>query len=202
MLFLEKPWRLQNKNRDIKPFTTEARRNYLSSEPNYHTTKKFYDKSLAIETKRTPILMNNPLYLGLSILKISKVVMCEFWYDNVKPKQGDKTKLYYVDIDSFIAHITEGIYIHIPKDVEARFDTSNYDLYRPLSKIKTKKLIGLMNDEIEEKIMREFAALRPKPYNYLINDGDETKKSKGKKKKKESCHKAKLNFENHKPCQK
>ena len=53
-----------------------------------------------------------------------------------------------------------------------------------------------MNDETEEKIMREFAALRPKPYNYLINDGDENKKAKGKKKK--SFHKAKLNFENHK----
>ena len=145
--------------------------------------------------------MNNLLYLGLSVLKINKVVMCEFWYDNVKPKQGDKAKLYYIDIDSFIAHITEDIHIHTPKDVEARFDTSNYDLDRPLSKIKNKKLIGLMNDETEEKIMTEFAALRPKPYNYLINDGDENKKAKGKKKKK-SFHKAKLNFENHKSSQK
>ena len=92
--------------------------------------------------------MNKPLYLGLSKLKIRKIVACEFWYDYVKPKLGDKTKLYYIDTDSFTAHIkTENIYIHIPKYVEARFDTSNYKLDRPLSKRKKKKVFGLMKDE-------------------------------------------------------
>ena len=71
------------KDRDIKLATTERRRNYSVSEPNYHTTKFFTGNLLAIERK---ILMNKLVYLGLSILKFSKILMYELWYDYVKPK--------------------------------------------------------------------------------------------------------------------
>ena len=63
------------------------------SEPNYHTTKFFTEYLLAIEMKRTQILMNKPVYLGLSRLEISKILMYEFWYDYVKPRYGEKSKL-------------------------------------------------------------------------------------------------------------
>ena len=66
-------------------------------------------------------------YLGLSILKISKIFMCEFSYDYAKPKYGEKTKLCYMDKD---------IYICIATDVETRFYTSNYESDRPLPKGK------------------------------------------------------------------
>ena len=66
------------KHRDIKPVTTERRRNYLVSEPNYHTTKFFTEILLTIEIRKTQILMNKPVYLGLSILDLSKTVMYEF----------------------------------------------------------------------------------------------------------------------------
>ena len=59
------------KHRDIKLFATERRKNYLVSEPNYHTTKFFTEYLLAIEMKKTQILMNKPVYLGLSILELS-----------------------------------------------------------------------------------------------------------------------------------
>ena len=81
------------KHGDIKLVTTERRRNYLVSEPNYHTTKFFTEYLLAIEMKRTQILMNKPVYLGLSRLEISKILMYEFWYDYVKPRYGEKSKL-------------------------------------------------------------------------------------------------------------
>ena len=61
-----------------KLVTTERRRNYLVSEPNYHTTKFFTENLLAIEMKKTEILMNKPVYLGLSILELSKILMYEF----------------------------------------------------------------------------------------------------------------------------
>ena len=61
-------------DRDIKLVTTERRRNYLVSEPNYHTTKFFTENLLAVEIKRTQVLMNKPLYLGLSILELSKKI--------------------------------------------------------------------------------------------------------------------------------
>ena len=114
------------KHRDIKLVTTERRRNYLVSEPNYHTTKFFTENLLAIEMKKTEILMNKPVYLGLSILELSKILMYEFWYDYVKPKYGKKAKLCYMDTDSFIVYIkTDAIYKDIEEDVETRFDTSS-----------------------------------------------------------------------------
>ena len=65
-------------HRDIKLVTTNERRNKLVSEPNYHTTKYFSENLLAIEIRKTKILMNKPVYLGQAILDISKTLMYEF----------------------------------------------------------------------------------------------------------------------------
>ena len=63
------------KHRDIKLVATDKRRNQLVSEPNYHTTKWFLEKLLAIEMKKTKVKMNKQIYLGLSVLEISKTLM-------------------------------------------------------------------------------------------------------------------------------
>ena len=76
--------------------------------------------------KKVKVKTNKPLYLGMSILDISKTLMYEFWYDYVKPKYNDKVKLCYVDRDIFVINIfTEDIFDEINNDVERRFDTSN-----------------------------------------------------------------------------
>ena len=101
--------------------------------------------------------MNKPVCLGLSILELSKILMYEFRYDYVKLKYGEKTKLYYMDTDSFIVYRkTDDIYKDIARDVETRFNTSNYKLDRPLSKGENKKGIGLMKDELGGKIMTKL----------------------------------------------
>ena len=83
---------------------------------------------MAIEMKKTIIKMNKPLYLGASILDISKTLMYEFWYDYLKSKYGDRVKLCYTDTDSFIIHIkTEDFFEDISNDVEKWFDTSKFD---------------------------------------------------------------------------
>ena len=74
------------KHRDIKLITTNRRRNYLVSEPNYHTTKRFSENILTIEMRKIKVKMNMSVYLGLSILEIIKVLTYEFWYDYSKPK--------------------------------------------------------------------------------------------------------------------
>ena len=113
--------------------------------------------------KKTKLKMNKPVYLGLSILDIGKTLMYEFWYDYMKPKYGDNVKLYYTDTDSFIIYIkTENFYEGIADDVEKRFDTSNYEINRPLPTRRNKKVLGLMTDELRGKIMAEFAAFRQK----------------------------------------
>ena len=134
----------------------------------------------------------------MSILDISKTLMYEFWYDYFKPKYGDKAKLCYTDTDSFIVHITtEDFFEDISNDIESWYDTSNYDENDkiPLPIGKNKKVIGLFKDELGGRIMKEFCALRPKTYLYLMYDDSEVKKSKGTKK---CVIKRELMFENYK----
>ena len=107
------------KHRDIKLVTIEEKRIKLVSEPNYHTTKQFSENLLAIEMKKTKVKMNKPVYLGMSILDISKTLMYEFWYDYIKPKYQDRAKLCYMNTDSFVIHLkTEDFYEDIADDVE------------------------------------------------------------------------------------
>ena len=168
------------------------------SEPNYHTKKWFSEKQLAIEMKNTKVKMNKPVYLDLSILETSKTLMYEFWYDYMKPKYGDNVKLYYIDTDSFIMHIkTEDFFKDIANDIEKRFDTSNYEINRPIPAGKNNKVIGLMKDELRGRTMTEFVVLRSKTYSYLTDDCKEDKKAKGTKK---CVIKRRLKFIDYKYC--
>ena len=102
------------KHRDIKLITTERRRNYLVSEPNYHSAKfftKFFTNLLAIEMRKTEIFMNKPVYLGLSKLELSTILMHEFWYDYKKLKYHEKAKLCYMHTDSFNVYIKTMVFI-------------------------------------------------------------------------------------------
>ena len=140
---------------------------------------------MAVEMKKTEVKMNKPVYLGMSILDISKTLMYEFWYDYIKPKYQDNARLCYTDTDSFVIHIkTEGFYKDMANDVEKWFDTSNYeeDDERPFHIDENKKIIGLFKDELGGKVMKEFVVLRAKTYAYLMDDDSEKKKAKGIKK--------------------
>ena len=141
--------------------------------------------------------MNKPIYLGLSILEISKTLMYEFWYDYMNPKYNDNVKLCYMDRDSFIMNIKTNDFCEgIASDVENRFDTSNYEVTRPLPMGKNKKVIGLMKDELGGKIITEFVTLRPKTSSFLTDDGKD-KKAKGTKK---CVIKKMIKFNDYKKC--
>ena len=173
------------KHRDIKLVKMDCIRNKLVSEPNYHTMKLIEE-------------MNKPIYLGLSILEISKTTMYEFWYDYMKGKYGDMVKLCYTDTDSLVMNIkTKDFYKDIAKDVEEKFDPSDYGFDRPLPKGKNKKVIGLMKNELGGGIITEFVAIRPKTYSYMTNEFIEMKKAKGTKK---CVIKKMLKFEDYKKC--
>ena len=195
------------KHRDIKLVTTDKKRRKLVSEPNYHTINLISEDLSIIEMKETKVKMNKPIYLGLSILEISKTLMYEFWYDYMKPKYNDNVRLCYMDTDSFIINIkTNDFYKDIASDNENRFDTSNYEentsktsalARRPLPTGKNKKVIGLIKDELGGKIITEFVTLRPKTYSFLTDDGKEDKKAKGTKK---CVIKKMIKFNDYKKC--
>ena len=91
--------------------------------------------------------LNKPMYLGMSILDITKTFMCEFWCDYIKPKYQDRTKLCYMDTESFIIHIkTVDFYGDSDNDAEKQFDISSYDedgkISLPIS--KNRKVIGFL----------------------------------------------------------
>ena len=73
------------KHRNIKLVATDKKRDKLVSEPNYHTTKSFSENLLATEMNKPKLNMNNPLYLGMSILDFTKARMYGFWNDSNKP---------------------------------------------------------------------------------------------------------------------
>ena len=186
------------KHRIIKLVNNDKKRNKLVSEPNYHTTKCFSENVLAIKMKKTSVKMNKPIYLGLTILSLNKILMYDYWYNEMKQKYKDKKKLCYMDTNSFIMHIkTEDFYKDIADDVERMYDTSNYTVERPLPMGENKKKIGFMKDELGGRIMKEFIGLRPKCYSNLTDDGNVDKKA---KETKECLIKKEIMFNNYVEC--
>ena len=138
---------------------------------------------MGCEMGKIKVVMSKPVYLGQAILDLSKIVMYEFYYDYMVPKYGlEKLKLCYMETDSLVYdNKTENFYEGIANDVEARFDTSGYSKtdFRPLPISLSKKVIGLIKDELGGKIMTELVALRLKLYSYRKIDGSKDKKCKG-----------------------
>ena len=128
--------------------------------------------------------MTKPLYLGMSILDISKILTYKFWYEYIRPKYGGKAKLCYTDTDSFSIYIkTEYFFEDISIDVEKWYDTSKYDKNDKTSLPigRNKKVPGVFKDELGGKMMTKFVVLIAKAYAYLDDDGNENKKAKSTK---------------------
>ena len=118
------------------------------------------------------------VHLGRSILKSNKTLTYEFWYNYIKTKVSIQCKTMLHGYRQIYHYNKTNVYEDIENDVEKRFDTSNYEINRPLQIGKNKKVIGLMIDKLGEKNMTEFVELTPKTYFYLINNGNSNKKVK------------------------
>ena len=130
--------------------------------PNFKDGRPFSKDLFAVEMGKTEIKINKSVYLGQTILDLSKTLMHEFHYEYIRAKYGSKVKLCYMDTDSLVYEIeTEDFYRDIAKDVEKRFDTIEYskDEKRPLPIGKNKKVTSLMKDELGGKIMTEFVPI-------------------------------------------
>ena len=157
----------------------------LAAKPNYNGRKILNENLVSVHMKKTSLTMNKPVYLGMSILDISKTLMFDFHYKYIKPKYCKEAKLLFTDTDSFLYEIqTEDFYKDISGDVKDRFDTSDYPKNHP-SVIVTginKKVLGMFKDEAAGKNITEFVGLRAKLYSYKMEEGKENKKCKGIKK--------------------
>ena len=170
---------------DVKLVNTKEKLRKLVAKPNFKSRKIFNENLVSVHMSKTSLLMNKPIYLGMCILDLSKIIMYDFHYNYIKSKYADKAKLLFTDTDSLMYEIeTEDFYKDISGDVKDRFDTSDYPENHP-SGIPTgenKKVLGMMKDETAGKIIKEFVGLRSKLYSFVMDDGEETKKCKGIKK--------------------
>ena len=151
--------------------------------------------------KKKSLYFNKPVYLGMSVLDISKTLMYKFHYNYIKPKYGEKAKLLFTDTDSLAYEIkTKDFYKDISSDIVAKFDTSNFPKDHP-SEIYTsanKKVVGMFKDEAGGKIIEEFVGLRAKLYSYKMHASEkEEKKCKGVKK---SAIEKNIKFDDYKKC--
>ena len=99
----------------------------LVAKPNYDKITIFDENLIAIHMKRTSLLYNKPIYLGMCILDLSKTLMYDFNYNYIKKKYNDNVRLLFTDTDSLMYEInTEDFYKDIGNGIESRFDTSDY----------------------------------------------------------------------------
>ena len=185
----------------VKLVNTKEKLKKLVAKPNFKGPPKIFNENLiSVHMKKTSLTMNKPVYLGMCILDLSKVIMFDFHYKYIKPKYENKAKLLFTDTDSFLYEIeTEDFYKDIAGDVKDRFDTSEYKEGHP-SGIPTginKKVLGMFKDEVKGKNIKEFVGLRAKLYSFIIEDGEENKKCKGVKKQ---VVKESITHEDYKTC--
>ena len=185
---------------DIRLVTRESQAKKLTCKPNYQHQTIFSKNLAAVHMKKVKLSFNKPVYLGMSILDLSKTLMYDFHYNYIKPKYGENAKLLFTDTDSLAYEIeTKDFYREISSDVKAKFDTSNYPKNHP-SGILTgvnKKVIGMFKDEAAGKQIAEFVGLRAKLYSYRVEESYEEKKCKGVKK---AVIKKTITFNDYKNC--
>ena len=156
-------------------------REKLSAKPNFNHCNIFNEDLVAIHMKKTKLVFNKPVYLGMCILDLSKTLMYDFHYNYIKQKYGDKAKLLFTDTDtdSLMYEIeTKDFYKDISMDVKHRFDTSDYPPNHPsgIPSGFNKKVLGMFKDEAGGKVIDEFVGLRAKLYSYKMLEGEESKK--------------------------
>ena len=185
---------------DIRLVNSEAKAKKLAAKPNFKHCNIFDENLVAIHMKKTKLVFNKPVYLGMCILDLSKTLMYDFHYNYIKNKFHNKATLLFTDTDSLAYEIeTEDFYKDISDDVRGFFDTSNFPKGHS-SGIEVgcnKKVVGMFKDEAGGKIIREFVGLRAKLYAYKMHEGKEEKRCNGVKK---AVVKRSINFEDYKTC--
>ena len=154
----------------------------LIASPSYARANIFDNDLAAIQMHKSRLLLNRPVYVGMSVLDLSKHLMYDFYYNKLKKQYGECCQLLYTDTDSLLLEIqTEDVY----KDMSVSagfYDTSDYPKDHPQYSEENKKVVGKMKDECAGRLIAEYVGLRPKMYSILEADGGNIKKAKGVKK--------------------
>ena len=142
----------------------------------------FDDNLAGIHMNKSKLRLDRPTYVGMSILDLSKTLMYDRYYNNLKNVYGDRARMLSTDTDSLIVHIkTDDIYADMAQHAD-QYDMSNHPADHFLQSNKNKKVLGKMKDECAGTPIAEFVGLKPKMYSILKADGGQERRSKGVKK--------------------
>ena len=162
---------------------TQARLKRLIDSPLYVRANEFDKNAAVVEMKYSSTTIRQPIFLGISILALSKNLILDMYYNVLKKEYGSNISLQMSDTDSIVFKVfkeTENFYM---SDILPKFahllDTSNYDRSSPLYTDVRKKQLGTFTDETGGRIISECVALKCKAYSILVKDGDPFMKAKG-----------------------
>ena len=142
---------------------------------------KFSDELSAIHVNKTKLTLNKPIYVGFSVLDLSKHLMYDWYYNKLKKKYSENCTLLYTDTDSLLVDIkTKDVYKDM-SETKDEYDFSDYPTDHPLYDETNKKVIGKLKDECAGAPIAEYIGLRPKLYSVLRTDEQLIKKAKGTK---------------------
>ena len=164
--------------RNIDLVGSEKKAKKLASQPTFQSYTIFHEHLIAVERYQSSVKMDKPIYTGISVFELSKLLMYEFHYDYIKEKySGEKSKLCFTDTDSLLYQIeTDDLYGDMLENHE-RFDFSEYPDDHPcftgrdqesvsLIKMENKKVIGKMKNELKGNLLLEFVGVKSKAYSY------------------------------------
>lgn len=156
---------------NIQLVTDEKRALKLIAKPHFKRSIIINRDLLSVETQKTSLTFDKPIYVGFSILDLSKHLMYELHYDVMLPKYGANLDLCYQDTDSLIYDIeTDDVYKDMGQ-MKEWFDFSDYPKTHSLYDEINKKVIGKFTDELNGKQMVRFVGLKPKQYAFEIEGG-------------------------------
>ena len=143
----------------------------------FNGNHKSYDNCDSYTFKQNEVLMDKPIYLGFTVLELSKLHMYETYYDILQPYFGQENiQLHYIDTDAFVLSLETQNIIEDLKNLEDIFDFSNLDKNHELFSNKNKKVIGKFKIETPKNIfIDEFIVLRSKMYAFKCKDKKENK---------------------------
>ena len=167
----------------------------LVAKPTFARQVIFNPDLVGIQNHKEKVLINKPIYIGMTVLDLSKMLMFDFYYNHLKKTYGENVRLLYTDTDSVIVKVdTEDIYADMSLNADL-YNTSNYSPGHPLYSDQNKKVIGNLKDELGGQLLTEFIGIRPKMYSYV---GEESgKRAKGVKK---SVLKKTITHEDYRSC--
>ena len=170
---------MENIRKRIKIRITSNDKDFLkyASRPTYIGHKKFGKNLVVIHGKKELLTLNNPIYVGNTVLELSKLAMHKFYYDFVK-KKCKNPMLLFTDTDSLCIETEEDHY-EIMYEFEELFDSSNFPKDSKYFCNDNKKVQGKMNHEYGGTVICEFIGLKSKMYSLLDVNNYEKRTCKG-----------------------